>query len=39
MFVKIKQKLSANVPKGALNNFNVKIKNNLKSNDFKQFTM
>jgi len=39
MFLKIKQKLCANVPKGPLNNFNVQTKNSVKSNHFKQFTM
>ena len=32
--VKMKQKLCANVPKGALNKFNVHTKNTLKWNDY-----
>jgi len=36
MFFKTEQKY---VPRGAFNNFNVQAKNNVKSNNFKQFTM
>jgi len=36
MFFKIKQKY---VPKRALHKFDVQTKNNVKSNNFKQFTM
>jgi len=34
-FIKIKQKLRANMPKGVLNKFNVQTKSNSKPNDFK----
>ena len=39
MFVKIKQNLCANVPKGDPQKFNVQRKNYLKSYDCEQFTM